>query len=154
MAEAERWKEIEGVLAVHHIGSTSIAGIAAKPVIDLLPVFETQTAMQAAQAPVEAMGYEWLGEFGLSGRAYARRDDPKTGIRAVQAHGYVTGSPEIKRHLAFRDLLRTHRPLAHAYEAEKRRCAKAHGKDHAAYGACKSDWIDNVEAIALKALSS
>ncbi|MBT8456444.1 MAG: GrpB family protein [Rhodobacteraceae bacterium] len=153
-AEAAHWLAIDGVRAVLHIGSTSIPGIAAKPVIDLLPVFESEAAMQTARNAVEALGYDWMGEFGLPGRAYARKDDPVSGARLIQAHGYVTGSPDIKRHLAFRDLLRATPALAKAYEAEKRRCAKAHPQDSVAYGACKAPWIDHVEAAALEALAS
>ncbi|MEO1240066.1 MAG: GrpB family protein [Pseudomonadota bacterium] len=150
---AAPWRDtVAGVRVVHHIGSTAVPGLPAKPVIDLLPVFDSLDAMEAARLPVEKMGYEWLGEYGLPGRRYARRDTD-TGSRQVQAHCYVDGSPAITRHLAFRDALRSTPALRAAYTAEKARCAGLYAGDAAAYGACKSGWIDKAEARALERLT-
>ncbi|MEL7025685.1 MAG: GrpB family protein [Pseudomonadota bacterium] len=148
----DEWSDtVRGLIAVHHIGSTSVFGLPAKPVIDLLPVFETDGALDAAQRSVEAMGYEWLGEYGLPGRRYARRNGPD-GHREVQVHCYALGSPEITRHLAFRDALRGNAGLRAAYTSVKARCAALHAGDPRAYGDCKSSWIKKVEARALERL--
>lgn len=151
-AEADRWHAKLGsaLIAVHHIGSTAIPGIAAKPILDLLPLFHDLETMERAKPAIVALGYEWLGAYGLPGRRYCRRDDPATGRRLVQAHAYVTDDPEATRHLAFRDYLRADPARAAAYEAEKRRCAQAHPEDIGAYSACKSPWIKAAEARALK----
>ena len=147
------WREkLAGFMVVHHIGSTAVPGLPAKPVIDLLPVFASSAAMDAAQSAVEQMGYQWLGEYGLPGRRYAKRDTA-TGQREVQAHCYVQGSPEITRHLAFRDALRATPALRAAYTAEKVRCAGLHPGDAARYSACKSAWIDKAEHRALERFS-
>lgn len=148
--EIDRWSAtLTGLITVHHIGSTSIFGMPAKPIIDLLPVFETQEAQLAAQGDVEAMGYDWLGEFGLPGRSYARLDAPETGVRQFQAHCYPQGSAEITRHLAFRDALRSNAALRAGYASIKGACAARHPEGGAAYGACKAGWIDKAEARAL-----
>lgn len=149
-AEIERWCDtIQGLIAVHHIGSTSVAGLPAKPIIDLMPVFEDTNAQLAAQESLEAMGYECLGAYGLEGRSYARLDNPDTGQRQVQAHGYAKGHNDIARHLAFRDALRSNAALRAGYAAVKGACAARHPEGGQAYGACKSDWIDKTEARAL-----
>lgn len=148
--EIARWqKGVGGLITVHHIGSTSIAGMPAKPIIDLLPVFETEAAQQAAQTAVEAFGYEWLGAYGLPGRCYARLDDPNSGKRQIQAHCYPLEHVDIARHLAFRDALRSNAALRAGYASIKGACAARHPEGGPAYGACKSAWIDKTEARAL-----
>lgn len=154
LTEAKRWhgSGMTGLVEVHHIGSTSVPGLPAKPIIDLIPVFESTAAMDAARSFVEGLGFEWLGEFGLPGRRYCRRDDPESGKRLVQAHCYVEGSAEITRHLAFRDALRSNAPLRAGYAAIKGKCAALHPGDMHSYGDCKSEWVQKAEAQALKAL--
>ena len=102
----------------------------------------------------EGVGYVWLGEFGLPGRRYCRLDHPETGKRAVQAHAYVQGSPEITRHLVFRDALRGNASLRAGYASVKGKCAALHPGDARGYGDCKADWIQKVEARALAASSA
>ncbi len=149
-AEKARWfGAVPGLVAVHHIGSTSIPGAAAKPVIDLMPVFDGDPSADQARSAVEQLGYQWLGAYGLPGRRYCRLDDPETGERLIQAHAYVSGHSDIARHLAFRNWLRADGRRRDAYVAEKARCAAAHPNDGAAYGRCKSAWIDAAEAEAL-----
>lgn len=151
-AEADRWRALDlpGLVAIHHIGSTSVPGLPAKPIIDLLPVFETIDACDASRQQIETLGYEWLGELGLPGRRYVRRDEANTGKRLHQAHCYAQGSAEITRHLAFRDVLRANAALRAAYTSVKAKCAALHPGDDRAYGACKSAWIDKAETKALE----
>jgi GrpB-like predicted nucleotidyltransferase (UPF0157 family) len=84
------------LVAVHHIGSTSVPGLAAKPIIDLMPLVTSLGDLDRQQAHVEARGYGWYGELG------------------------------IPRHLAFRDYLRAHPSVARRYEVEKRRARDLH----------------------------
>jgi GrpB-like predicted nucleotidyltransferase (UPF0157 family) len=149
--EATRWRAagVEGLIDIHHIGSTAVAGLPAKPIIDMLPVFSGTERLEQARAPLEALGYDWMGPYGLPARRYCRRDDPESGTRLFHAHCYVIGAPDIDRHLAFRDALRGNGALRAGYSAVKGRCAALHPGDAEGYGPCKSDWIAKVEARAL-----
>lgn len=139
----------DGLLAVHHIGSTAIAGIRVKPIIDLLPVVRAPALLEESRVALEGIGYRWWGELGLPGRRYCTRDDPASGKRLVQLHLYAQGARDIARHLAFRDCLRRQPALAGEYEREKLRCQRLHSDDSHAYGDCKSGWIRAIEAQAL-----
>ena len=136
------------LLIVHHIGSTSIPNIRAKPILDLLPVVSSLLDLDEHRAHLEALGYEWGEEFGLPGRRYCTKTDLDTGRRLIQLHCYQRGSSEIDRHIAFRDYLRERPELALAYEQEKARCQALHPDNTHAYGDCKNDWIKRVEAEA------
>ena len=144
---------VKGLIAIHHIGSTSVPGLPAKPIIDLLPVFVSETARDTARVPVEALGYDWMGEYGLPDRAYARMSDPGTGARRFHAHGYAAGHPDIARHLAFRDALRENAALRAGYASVKAACAARHPEGGEGYGACKAGWINKAEARALERFS-
>ena len=139
----------ELLLAAEHMGSTAIPGIAAKPVIDLLPIARDDAALDAMEPGMRKLGYEWLGEFGIPGRRYCRRNDPATGKRTFQLHCFAQNATEIARHFAFRDYLRAHPDIAKAYEAEKRRAAALHPDNTLDYNAAKNDWIKKTERDAL-----
>ena len=151
-AEAERWRaaRMDGLLMIHHIGATAVPGLPARPVIDLMPVFADMAACDAARPIAESLGYDWLGDLGVSGRRMLRRDDAETGRRLAQAQCFGRGDPAIRRYLAFRDALRGNAPLRAAYTAERERCAARHPDGGPSYGRCKAAWIDRAEAIALE----
>lgn len=138
--------------AVHHIGSTAVPGLRAKPIIDLLGETASLAMLDTARPALEGLGYRRRGENGMAGRRYFTRDDPETGARGVHLHVYAARDPALAWHLAFRDRLRADPAVAAAYEGEKARCAALHPDDSGAYAACKKVWTDRVaaEAVALK----
>ena len=134
---------------VHHIGSTSIPSIRAKPIVDLIPLVTSLDALDQRKSAVEALGYEWRGEFGIPRRRYNVLVDAKTGKRVAQLHCFAADDPQVTRHLAFRDYLRAHDDEARAYELEKLRAQKLHPSDVNAYNDEKSAWIRACEQRAL-----
>jgi GrpB-like predicted nucleotidyltransferase (UPF0157 family) len=150
-AESARLKDALGdlLITVHHVGSTAIPGIRAKPIVDLIPLVGSVDALDIAASQLEALGYEYLGEFGLPGRRYCRLIDPVTGKRTFQLHCFQPDAAEFPRHLAFRDYLRAHRAVAKEYEAEKLRAAALHPTDVLAYNGAKNDWIQRAQADAV-----
>jgi GrpB-like predicted nucleotidyltransferase (UPF0157 family) len=132
----------DAFVALHHIASTAVPGLVAKPVIDLLGEAVSLTEIEASSAALEALGWRPRGENGVAGRRYFTRDDPQTGARAAHLHVHRTGDPMILWHLAFRDRLRAEPGTAAAYAREKARCAALHPGDSGAYAACKKDWTD------------
>ena len=142
---------ILGPLLVHweHIGSTSIPGIHAKPVIDLLPLVISIEAVDQLQGAFEAAGFYWYGEWGLPGRRYVNRDDPETGDRITNVHIYAQDDPEVERHLAFRDYLRANSEVARDYEAVKLDCAALNPTDIFGYMDCKDAICKRIESDAV-----
>ena len=136
------------LVAVHHIGSTSIPGLIAKPIIDLIPVVNSLAGLDEQRHHVEVLGYHWHGEFGISGRRYCSLTD-EAGVRVVQLHFFKTDSPHVERHIAFRDYLRAHPEEANAYAIEKRRAQSLHPTNSHAYADEKDKWIRAAESKAL-----
>ena len=108
----------ETCTALHHIGSTAIPGILAKPIIDILGEVSSFELPDGATGRIKSLGYTALGAFGIEGRRYFRKDDAQ-GRRTHHLHLFEPGSLHIERHLAFRDYLRSHPEKAGEYSALK-----------------------------------
>lgn len=146
---AEQLKVLGPALVeVHHIGSTSVPGLIAKPIIDLMPLVTNLAELDSKRGLVDQLGYVGHGEFGLSGRRYCTLAD-EFGKRIAQLHFFEVGTSQANRHLAFRDFLRANPPVAHQYAKEKERARNLHPEDSHAYTDEKSTWIRNAEAKAL-----
>ncbi len=129
------------LLRVEHIGSTSVSGLAAKPVIDLMPVLAAFEDGARCVGPMEALGYDYRGEYGIPGRHYFSGWDAETGLR-VHVHMLVEGSEPWRNHLLFRDFLRAHPSEAAAYAQVKRATAERHRNDREAYTDGKAWWVE------------
>lgn len=141
------------VARVEHVGSTSVPGLAAKPVLDIDLVIAKSTPMPHVIAALSALGYEHRGDQGIPGReAFGRADDlvPRDGSerRWPRHHLYVcrADADELARHLAFRDYLRAHPEAVGAYAHLKRRLAERHPTDRDAYCRAKTDFICEILA--------
>lgn len=136
------------IVAIHHIGSTAVPGLMSKPVIDLMPIVTSLETLDARQSDVEALGLGWHGEFGVDGRRFCTLNH-QDGSRLANVHFYAQGSPNARRHLAFRDYLRSHPDVAAAYAHDKLRAGAIHPDDSVAYSGEKGAWIREAEAKAL-----
>jgi GrpB-like predicted nucleotidyltransferase (UPF0157 family) len=130
------------VLAIHHIGSTSVPGLVAKPIIDLLPVVSSIAALDEQLWKVEALGYRLYGEYGLPGRRFCALHGENT--RLVHLHFFEQGSDQIFHNLAFRDYIRSHPEAAAAYVAEKQRARALHPDNSHGYTAEKGAFVQDM----------
>ena len=150
--DAEARRIIDGlgdvVIRLHHIGSTAIPGIKAKPVIDILMEVSDLTKLDGRTSQIEALGYEAKGEFGIPGRRYFRRDDA-AGSRTHQVHAFLAGSDQVDRHLAFRDYMIAHPKIAQSYGDFKYRLAQQFPEDINAYMNGKDSFVKEHEQKAL-----
>lgn len=145
-------KESESLLRVlgqqnvrlHHIGSTAIEGMCAKPIIDIMGVVKSLSIVDELSEQIEDLGYEGRGEHEIPGRRYFRKGEPTNHTHHL--HVFAEGSPHIVRHLAFRDYLRANPARAKEYSDLKMHLAHIHRYDPAAYadgrqGSCRrSRW--------------
>lgn len=137
----------DNLTAIHHIGSTAVPGLAAKPIIDIMPVVRSLGAVDGSRAALESLGYEYLGEFGIPGRRYMRKGGDE---RTHQVHVFAQGDTvNITRHLAFRDFLRAHPDVCAEYAALKRELAARYPYDIDAYFEGKDAFVRRFEAAAL-----
>jgi GrpB-like predicted nucleotidyltransferase (UPF0157 family) len=134
----------EIVVAVHHIGSTAIPGIHAKPVVDLLVEVRDVAELDARSPAMESLGYEVMGEYGIPGRRYFRKDDQE-GTRTHHVHAFEAGSAEAVRHLAFRDYLIAHPADAQRYSELKRKLAAEHARNIDGYMDGKDGFIREMD---------
>ena len=136
-------------IRIHHIGSTSIVGMYAKPIIDMLLEVETLERLEASQEALVALGYQPMGEFGIPGRRHYRKCNA-AGIREFHLHAYTLGSLHTERHLAFRDFVRLNEHLVAEYSELKRRLAVEHAHSIEEYQNGKEAFIRAVERKALQ----
>jgi GrpB-like predicted nucleotidyltransferase (UPF0157 family) len=145
--EEERIRAVLGerVLQIEHVGSTSVPGLAAKPIIDILLVVADSADEPAYAAPLEAAGYvlrirepDWHEHRVLKG--------PDTN---VNLHVFSAGSDEIERMLAFRDRLRASESERVLYERSKRELAQRRWEYVQDYADAKSEVVEGIIARAL-----
>jgi GrpB-like predicted nucleotidyltransferase (UPF0157 family) len=136
------------VLAIHHIGSTAIPTIYAKAIIDMLVEVDDIQAIDDRNAAMASLGYEGLGEFGIPGRRYFRKDNP-AGIRTHHVHFFAAGSPQVERHLAFRNFLLAHPDWSQRYSELKRQLVAAHPESIERYMDGKDAFIKEVDRLAV-----
>ena len=133
----------ELALRIEHIGSTSVPGLSAKPIIDVDVVIRDHSALGAVIPRLWEIGYCHEGDLGIPGREAFRY----TGERRLQEHHlYVwpQDSAELKRHIAFRDYLRSHPEAVRAYSRIKEEGAALYPYSIEKYTAHKSSFIEMI----------
>ena len=139
------------VAEVHHVGSTSVHGLAAKPILDIMPVAANHGDAEKAIEPMTSLGYQYRGENGVAGRFYYNKF--VDGRTVAHVHMYPQGHSDARKMAVFRDRLRTHRETACAYERLKRKQALEHRNDGGAYTDAKSAFIRSVTELAMSDLT-
>jgi GrpB-like predicted nucleotidyltransferase (UPF0157 family) len=129
---------------VEHIGSTSVPGLVAKPIIDIMVIVPNAEEAVRTITPLIALDYICRGEFEIPGRVYFRKGTPQT----HHLHEYWSGNPEIERHLFFRDYLRAHSNARDAYAELKCGLAEKFRHDREAYTNAKTDFITQIDTLA------
>ena len=134
-------------IAIYHIGSTSITGLAAKPIIDIMVAVRSLEKVDCVEGDFSKIGYEYLGEFGIEGRRYLRKggDERTHQIHIFQADDWNN----IGRHLAFRDYMRTHEKEREKYAKIKIELAKKFPYDIDGYCDGKENFVREIEKLAL-----
>jgi GrpB-like predicted nucleotidyltransferase (UPF0157 family) len=132
------------ISAVHHVGSTSIPGIAAKPIIDILAVLTRPEDGVSCIRSLEHLGYEYRGANGIEGRLYFKKP------QAFHIHMYPADHPDTGRLLRFRDYLRSHPAEAARYQTLKLKLAQQFAMDRSAYAGAKDDFCAQVDQLALE----
>ena len=143
-------KEIESaigdlVIGIEHVGSTSVEGLSAKPIIDLDVVIKDYSVFDAIVSRLETIGYIHEGDLGIKDReAFKYLDKP----HLQKHHLYVCPqySKELLRHVTFRDYLRSNREAVQKYSAVKEAAAKLFPDDIGKYMEYKSCCIEELYA--------
>lgn len=134
---------------IEHVGSTSVPGLAAKPIIDIMVGLPDFAQADSLVPQVQSLSYEYVPQFEVEMpfRRYFRKET--AGVRTHHIHMVATSSEFWNRHLSFRDYLRAHANVAAEYAILKRKLAEQEWQDMNAYAASKTEFIRRIEAKAL-----
>ena len=130
---------------IHHVGSTAVPGLAAKPVIDILVGVESLKSSRRCIDLVAGLHYDYAPYLSEDMHWFCK---PGPMRRTHHLHLVPTGSPRFTDELAFRDYLRAHEGRAVEYEALKRELALRHRDDRESYTAGKTEFVRETLALA------
>ncbi len=136
---ARIWPAVEDfAVSIEHVGSTSVPGLAAKPVLDIDIVVRSGEGVRMAIERLSAIGYSHRGELGIEGREAFR-----AALNEPAHNLYVCGenSAALLDHLTFRDYLRAHPETAQAYADLKRDLALQFPHDIDSYATSKTTFV-------------
>ncbi|MCK4575876.1 GrpB family protein [candidate division WOR-3 bacterium] len=128
------------IIAIEHIGSTSIKDMCAKPIIDIAIGLEKYDDGFECVGSLKDIGYLYLGEYGISERHYFRTDSD---IVKCHIHMYEISNKEYRNHILFRDYLRSHKEDAKKYALLKHDLTQTFGNDREKYTEAKTKFINN-----------
>lgn len=132
----------ESALQVEHIGSTAIAGMEAKPILDILVAVTHLAQAKTFVSAIEALGYEYLPDEPPSDRLFFAK-----GPCSRRTHHLSLAEPTAtfyRSMIMFRDYLRTHTQVAEAYRRLKRELAQKYPNQRALYTEGKGPFVERV----------
>lgn len=144
--EAKKIKKIfeEICVDIHHIGSTAIPLVKAKPIIDIMAEVKDINKVDNCNKQMEELGYKALGEYGIPKRRFFQKGGNN---RTHYVHIFQTGNKEIKRHIAFRDYLISHPEKAKEYSSLKEKLEKKYRYDIDKYQEGKDKFIKKIDKL-------
>ncbi len=131
-------------LKFHHIGSTSVPNLLAKPIIDILGIVSDLKDLDTNKEALLNLGYKYKGEYGIQGRRYCTLYDEKEEFGFFHLHFFQNKNPIIEAHLRFRDLLKTHQNFKQQYEDLKKDLVFTQKLNRSHYTAAKSELIQKI----------
>lgn len=150
LIEATLTEHLSCDIKLHHIGSTSIPGIHAKPILDILGVVPSIEGFEHSRSELESFGFIWKGEYGIKGRRYGVLNDESNETNLIHLHVFSKSDREVEKHLLFRDYLRTFADAAKRYEELKKKLVAAQAENRVNYSEGKSELIVSLIDEAMK----
>ena len=137
------------VMRIEHIGSTAVPDLGAKPIIDVIVAVNHLNDAERCIEPLATIGYEYVPEYEdeMAERRYFHKGKPPK-EQHYHLHMVELTSDFWKRHLLFRDYLRTHPETAQEYFKLKKRLATKYRSDREEYTDAKTSFIESVIAKA------
>jgi len=144
------WPAVADVaLRIDHVGSTSVTGLAAKPIIDMDIVVRSEGDVPLAIGRLAGIGYRWRGDLGVAGRQ-AFEPPTEVGLPAHQLYLIVENNKAHVDHWLLRDVLREDPGARMRYATLKRRNVEVAGGDMDVYVAAKAQFVAEVLTRARK----
>lgn len=132
----------DNCIAIYHVGSTSVPGLSAKPIIDILPVVKDILEVDHRTKAMENLGYVAKGENGMAFRRFFQKGGT---VKTHNVHVYEQGDPEIDRYLKFRDWMRSHPDDREAYAKLKKELAAKFPHDILSYCNGKDAFVASID---------
>lgn len=133
----------DSVLNIEHVGSTSVEGLSAKPIIDIDIVISDLSVFDEVKRRLGTIGYQHEGDLGIPGRE-AFKYDGKDHLRKHHLYVCTQDCSELKRHITFRDYLRSNPDAVREYSRVKEEGAKLYPHDIDSYINHKSPFIEAI----------
>lgn len=145
--EAQFLRTIFGddIITFEHFGSTSVKGMKAKPVIDMMCIVKDINNIDSYNDKMTSLGYDAAGEWGIPGRRLFRKGGEN---RTHHIHFYQSDNPQIERHIIFREYLRSHPEEAAKYSSFKEELAQQF-ENTSGYSPAKKAFVTEMEQRAL-----
>ncbi|NQX45550.1 GrpB family protein [Paenibacillus tritici] len=133
------------IVRFEHFGSTSVPGLQAKPVIDMMCIVKDINKIDLYNDRMHSLGYDVAGDWGIPGRRLFRKGGEE---RTHHIHCYQTDNPQIERHLIFRDYLRCHPEEVTRYSKFKQELVERFDNT-SEYSPAKKSFVKSMEQLAL-----